>query len=53
MKIELARHSGFCAGVRKAVNKIVKEISNSSDEILIHGPLIHNQIMQEYDDIIA
>jgi len=42
MKIELAKHSGFCVGVRNAVNKIVKEINNCDDNILIHGPLIHS-----------
>lgn len=42
MKIELAKHSGFCVGVRNAVNKIVKEINNCDENILIHGPLIHS-----------
>ena len=42
MKIELARHSGFCSGVRGAVVRIVKEISHSDEMIYIYGPLIHN-----------
>ena len=42
MKIELARHSGFCPGVRGAVVRIVKEISRSDEIIYIYGPLIHN-----------
>ncbi len=42
MKIELAKNSGFCAGVRNAVNKIVHEINNCNEEILIHGSLIHS-----------
>jgi (E)-4-hydroxy-3-methyl-but-2-enyl pyrophosphate reductase len=42
MKIELAKHSGFCVGVKKAVNKIVDEINNCGEEIFIHGPLIHS-----------
>jgi (E)-4-hydroxy-3-methyl-but-2-enyl pyrophosphate reductase len=42
MKIELAKHSGFCAGVKKAVNKIVDEINNCGEEIYIQGPLIHS-----------
>lgn len=42
MKIELAKHSGFCSGVRNAVNRIVDEINNYDEEILIDGPLIHS-----------
>ncbi len=42
MKIELIKHSGFCVGVRTAVNKVVEEIDKCDEEILIHGPLIHN-----------
>lgn len=42
MKIELARHSGFCSGVRGAVVRIVGELGRSEDDICIYGPLIHN-----------
>lgn len=42
MKIELAKHSGFCIGVKNAVNKIVDEINRCDENILIHGPLIHS-----------
>ena len=42
MKIELAKHSGFCTGVRNAVNRIVDEINNCDEDILINGPLIHS-----------
>jgi 4-hydroxy-3-methylbut-2-enyl diphosphate reductase len=42
MKIELAKHSGFCTGVRNAVNKIVDEINSCDEDILINGPLIHS-----------
>jgi (E)-4-hydroxy-3-methyl-but-2-enyl pyrophosphate reductase len=42
MKIELAKHSGFCIGVKNAVNKIVDEINNCGENIFIQGPLIHS-----------
>ncbi|HSV98208.1 MAG TPA: 4-hydroxy-3-methylbut-2-enyl diphosphate reductase [Spirochaetota bacterium] len=42
MKIELARHSGFCMGVRDAVLTIVEELNTAGEEILVYGPLIHN-----------
>jgi (E)-4-hydroxy-3-methyl-but-2-enyl pyrophosphate reductase len=42
LKIELAKHSGFCTGVKKAVNRIVDEINNCGEEIYIQGPLIHS-----------
>nr|MBP7604387.1 4-hydroxy-3-methylbut-2-enyl diphosphate reductase [Spirochaetota bacterium] len=42
MKIELARHSGFCMGVRDAILTIVEELNTTSEEILVYGPLIHN-----------
>jgi 4-hydroxy-3-methylbut-2-enyl diphosphate reductase len=42
MKITLARHSGFCMGVRNAILRIVHEINSSDDELYVYGPLIHN-----------
>ena len=42
MKIELARHSGFCMGVRDAILTIVEELNTADEEILVYGPLIHN-----------
>ncbi len=42
MKIELARHSGFCMGVRNAILKIINEINSSEKDIYVYGPLIHN-----------
>jgi len=42
MKIELASHSGFCMGVRNAVQKIVNIINTSGETIQVYGPLIHN-----------
>jgi (E)-4-hydroxy-3-methyl-but-2-enyl pyrophosphate reductase len=42
MKIELAKHSGFCAGVKDAVGKIVEEINSCGEDIFIQGQLIHS-----------
>jgi (E)-4-hydroxy-3-methyl-but-2-enyl pyrophosphate reductase len=42
MKIILARHSGFCMGVRNAILRIVHEINASDEELCVYGPLIHN-----------
>jgi len=42
MKIEMAKNSGFCMGVRNAVIKIVEELNTSDEEIYVYGPLIHN-----------
>ncbi len=42
MKIEMARHSGFCMGVRNAILKIVDKLNSTDDDIYVYGPLIHN-----------
>ncbi len=42
MKIEMAKNSGFCMGVRKAILRIVNELNSSEDKIYMYGPLIHN-----------
>ena len=42
MKIELAKHSGFCFGVKNAIVRVVEEINSSDDPIHVYGPLIHN-----------
>lgn len=42
MKIELAKHSGFCFGVKNAIVRVVEEINTSDDPIHVYGPLIHN-----------
>ncbi len=42
MKIEMAKNSGFCMGVRKAIIKIVDELNSSDEKIYMYGPLIHN-----------
>lgn len=42
MKIELAKNSGFCMGVRDAILRIVHEINTTDEIIYVYGPLIHN-----------
>jgi (E)-4-hydroxy-3-methyl-but-2-enyl pyrophosphate reductase len=42
MQITLARHSGFCMGVKNAVLKIIHEINSTNKELYMYGPLIHN-----------
>lgn len=51
MEIEVAKHSGFCFGVKEAMKKAEKTIENcreKSKKIYTYGPLIHNtQVNQE------
>lgn len=42
MKISVARHSGFCMGVKDAVLRLVDEINYSDRPLFVYGPLIHN-----------
>jgi (E)-4-hydroxy-3-methyl-but-2-enyl pyrophosphate reductase len=42
MRITLARHSGFCMGVKNAVLRIIHEINSTDNELYMYGPLIHN-----------
>ena len=42
MKIEVAKNSGFCMGVRNAILRITDDINKSNEDIYMYGPLIHN-----------
>ncbi|MHB8481392.1 MAG: 4-hydroxy-3-methylbut-2-enyl diphosphate reductase [Nitrospiria bacterium] len=42
MEIEIARHSGFCFGVKEAIVKAIEIVKNSSLPTKTLGPLIHN-----------
>jgi len=42
MKILLAKSSGFCMGVRRAVEMVVDASDDNSECIYTYGPLIHN-----------
>ena len=45
-EILLAAHSGFCPGVKNAVNVVYKEIEKGTAKIATLGPIIHN------DDVV-
>ena len=43
MEIKIAKHAGFCFGVKKAI-EIAEEVAQSSDEnIYVLGQLVHNE----------
>ncbi|MCM8757912.1 MAG: 4-hydroxy-3-methylbut-2-enyl diphosphate reductase, partial [Candidatus Omnitrophica bacterium] len=48
MRVVLAKHIGFCSGVRRAV-KIVEDllINNKKENIFCFGAVIHNQQVLE------
>lgn len=45
MEIIIAKHSGFCSGVKKAVELVEKNISS---DVVTLGPVVHNQSVTEY-----
>lgn len=49
--VTVAKHSGFCHGVEKAVNKTVTTFEQSEQPTYVLGQLIHNQ--QEIDRLTA
>ncbi len=42
MKIRIAKKAGFCMGVRRAVNLVLKALNKEEHPIYTYGPLIHN-----------
>jgi len=42
MKILIARTSGFCMGVRRAVEMVLDAPDQNTNPIFTYGPLIHN-----------
>ena len=51
--IKLAKHSGFCYGVKRAVETVKKIKSQNPDkEVVVLGELIHNShVIKELDDL--
>lgn len=51
--IKLAKHSGFCYGVKRAVETVKKlKIQNPDKEVFILGELIHNShVIKELEDL--
>lgn len=51
MVIEVAKNSGFCFGVKEAINKTMQTIEENKDKdvkIYTYGPLIHNaQVIED------
>ncbi len=48
MKILVAEHSGFCFGVKRAV-QILDKVLESKTNVLTYGPIIHNkQVTDQY-----
>ena len=52
-KIKLAKHSGFCYGVKRAVETVKKlKAQNPDKEVFILGELIHNShVIKELEDL--
>lgn len=55
MKVEIAKYSGYCFGVKRAMDMAWEELMENSEntqkQIYSIGPLIHNnQAMQKYKD---
>lgn len=42
MKIRIAKKAGFCMGVRRAVNLVLKALNANQTPLYTYGPLIHN-----------
>jgi 4-hydroxy-3-methylbut-2-enyl diphosphate reductase len=42
MKVILARTAGFCMGVKRALELVLKAINQNQGRIFTYGPLIHN-----------
>lgn len=42
MRIKIAKKAGFCMGVRRAVNLVLKALNEGRAPIYTFGPLIHN-----------
>jgi len=47
MEVLKTRHIGFCFGVKRAMNVVLKEAAKGKDKIYTIGPIIHNPQMVE------
>ncbi len=47
MRIEIAKHAGFCFGVKRAVDTVFSLDPSSGEKITAYGPLIHNESVIE------
>ena len=42
MEIKVAKHAGFCFGVKKAI-EIAEEVAQSNKQTYVYGQLVHNE----------
>ncbi len=47
MEVKVAKHAGFCFGVRRAVDKVYELIETQDKKIYTLGPIIHNESVVE------
>jgi (E)-4-hydroxy-3-methyl-but-2-enyl pyrophosphate reductase len=47
MRVIRTKHLGFCFGVRRAINMVLKEVAEGRGRIYTIGPIIHNPQMVE------
>lgn len=51
MEIIIAKNSGFCFGVKRAIDITMSELENMDKEVLSYGPLVHNeQVVNRLED---
>jgi 4-hydroxy-3-methylbut-2-enyl diphosphate reductase len=43
MEVVLAKTSGFCFGVKRAVDTVYEQINKNEDNIYTYGPIVHNE----------
>lgn len=49
MGVKVAEYAGFCFGVKRAYNMVMKLIEDSdNDKIVTYGPLVHNKQIVEF-----
>ena len=48
MNIAVSKHSGFCFGVKRAVDMALKEAENNKSCVYTLGPIIHNSFVVDY-----
>jgi len=52
MEVRVAKHAGFCFGVRRAIDMAFKALSETQGPIFSLGPIIHNpQVVQKMQEM--
>ncbi len=47
MEVTVAKSAGFCFGVKRAVDKVYREIESGEKPVYTFGPIIHNEQVVE------